>query len=151
MSRRRGVFAFTFACLAIMCLAAVPFAAGQLTIVNPQNVEVPEQTAQILLRMSCKVAAEQFHVTGETEFPLILILGDANEEHYSADDANRVYAVYLKQWSESRFTSATTMIAVRRLALPVQSKMVSEILKRTRAIIPVQVKQLSTEKTQPGQ
>lgn len=149
MSHRMGVLAFTLVCLATLCV--VPSACGQLTIVNPQKVEVPEQTATVLLRISCKVAAEQFHVAGEAEFPLTLVLGDANEEHFTADDSKRAYNVYLKKWNETRFTSAATLIAVRRLALPVQQKMVTEVLKRTHAIAPVAVQQLGGERSRSGE
>lgn len=138
-------------CLMIVCALAGTFAAAQVKIVNPQQVEVPEQTAQVLLRLSCKVAAEEFHVPGEAEFPLTLVLGPENEEHYTADDPSRTYTVYLKEWSESRFATATMMIAVRRIALPAQKKMITEVLERAHAIAPIQVKQISKEKTPRGE
>jgi hypothetical protein len=138
-------------CMAVLCAVAVPLAAGQVTVINPQQLDLPVQTAQVLLRLSCKVAAEQFHVAGETEFPLTVVVGEENEEHYIADDVNRVYTVYLKRWNESRFTTATMMIAVRRLALPAQKKMITEVLERAHAITPIRAQQLNKEKTARGE
>lgn len=160
MSRRLGVCALNscsttllrFLCLAILCTLGAPFAAGQVKLVKvTEQIEVPQDTPQLLLRLSCKVAAEQFHVTGETEFPLTLVIGEENEEHYTADDSNREYTVYLKRWNESRFTTATMMIAVRRLALPMQKKMITEVLQRAHAIAPIRVEQLSGEKAARGE
>jgi hypothetical protein len=78
------------------------------------------------------------------EYPLTLVLGDDVEERFSADDEHNLYTIYLKAWSESRFTAVTTLIAVRRLAFPAQKRMVTEILKRARSILPVGVEQLSS-------
>ena len=53
---------------------------AQVTIENPDHLDVPEQKVQILFHTTCQVVAREFHIhKGEQEFPLVLVLGDPRE------------------------------------------------------------------------
>jgi hypothetical protein len=57
---------------------------AQVTIKNPDHLDVPEPKVQILIHTTCQVVAREFHIhKGEVEFPLVLVLGDPNERYTS--------------------------------------------------------------------
>lgn len=66
---------------------------AQLIVVNSKNLEFPLDRLDAIFRMACKVVAEEFHGQGRgkaptLEFPLILVLGDANER-YTEDEQHQ--------------------------------------------------------------
>ncbi len=136
-------------CLLLAWFVTCPFAASQVTVFNPQGLAVPADRAQLLLRLSCKMAAQELHAHhAETEFPLTLVIGK-NPGLYTMDDTHQIYTVYLQEWKESDFTKATLMIAMRRLMVPKTGKMISEVLRRAHLIEPVGVLELRTQKGKP--
>jgi len=116
--------------------------ANVLTIVNPGQIEIPDERARVLLLMTCRVVAEEYHRKPEdAELKMTLVLGDA-DEHYSVDKEGRM-TLYLGRWDEGKFVNGVINSAVQWLApLSLRNQMFTEILRRTDRIAPVSAKQL---------
>lgn len=113
---------------------------AQVTIVNPQRLDVPEQRAQIIYRTTLRVLAETFETDTPVPFPITLDLGDANE-HYSADEDAGVHEIHLTQWNEKKFAISVMRLTLEHLVdRDCRNVLVYEILTRTDAISPVEVR-----------
>jgi hypothetical protein len=111
---------------------------AQITVRNPNNLALPDQKPQVLLRMACRVVADEFHVhdAAKLDFPLILVLGEPF--HYTADDENQLYTIYLDRWDDTRFVSSAVMLASHRVVTKDQyRRMVVEILRRASQVSPI--------------
>lgn len=119
---------------------------GQVTVVNPKHLEFPKDKINLIFRIACKVVAEEFHVpekAAESEFPLTLILGDPNER-YTEDEQHHLYAVYLEQWNEEKFTVSAMRLAIQHMVPQSRrDKMAREILRRSNQVAPVAVTTLA--------
>jgi hypothetical protein len=134
---RRAVTLFLWgSCVALVgCSTTL----AQITIKNPDNLSVPDNKPQVLLRMACRVVAEEFHIhdPAKLDFPLILVLGEPFR--YTADDDNHLYTIYLDRWDDIRFTAYAVMLASHLVVVRgCYKKMVVETLRRASRVSPVQ-------------
>ena len=116
---------------------------AQLTISNPQHLDVPEQRARVVWTMTFRVVARELRLrdVSTAEFPAVLVLG-VKDEHYTEDE-HGVFTIYLDRWNETRFAFAAMRLAVQRLvAREIGNKMLREIVKRSDQIAPVTAKEL---------
>ena len=113
-----------------------------LTIVNPRQVDIPDERARILLLTTCRVVADEFHRGKDgVEMEVTLVLGEG-DEHYSIDKGGRM-TIYLERWDESKFVNGVITSVIQRMApLHLRNQMFSDILHRTDQIAPVSAKQL---------
>jgi hypothetical protein len=113
-----------------------------LTIVNPRQVDIPNERARVLLLTTCRVVAEEFRRRPEdVELAMTLVLGDG-DEHYSIDKGGRM-TMYLERWDEAKFVNGVITSVIQRMApLHRRNQMFTEILRRTDQIAPVSAKQL---------
>ena len=116
---------------------------AQVTIKNPDHLDVPEQKVQILFHTTCQVLAREFHVhIRELEFPVVLVLGDPNER-YTSDEEHRIYAVYLYRWNEAQFVASSMRLALQHMVTNGRrDRLLVEILERSRGIDTVPVASL---------
>ena len=116
---------------------------AQVTIKNPDHLELPEQQVLVLFRSTCQVVAQEFHVRREdVDFPLVLVLGD-RKERYVSDEEHELYSVYLYQWNEPQFALSTMRLAIEHMVTRTRrDRMVMEILKRSGRIGVVSAKSL---------
>ncbi len=127
----------------VVVLVGSPASSAQITVNNPRSLTLPDNKPQILLRMACRVVADEFHVhdTAKLDFPLILVLGEPF--HYTADDENQVYTIYLDRWDDTLFVSSAVMLATHRVVTKDQyKKMVVEILRRADHASPISAQNL---------
>ena len=105
---------------------------AQVTIENPDHLDVPEQKVQILFHTTCQVVAREFHIRkGEREFPLVLVLGDPRER-YTSDEEHQVYTVYLFRWNEAQFVASSMKLALQHmLTHSRRDRLLLEILERS--------------------
>ena len=68
-----------FSLPALLLANAIGFA--QLSVHNSKNLKVSEEQARVLLRMSCRAVANEFHLreSSSPEFEMHLILGEKDE------------------------------------------------------------------------
>ena len=66
-------------CLLVTCAQC----SAQLTILNPNHLNVPEEKANALLSTACRVVAQEFHVSdiSALRFSLVLVLGEKGWEN----------------------------------------------------------------------
>jgi hypothetical protein len=105
---------------------------GQVTIKNPDHLEIPDQKVQILFHTTCQVVGREFHIRkGELEFPLLLVLGDPNER-YTSDEEHHLYTVYLFRWNEAQFVASSMRLALQHMVTEShKNRLVREVLERT--------------------
>ena len=132
-------------------LAAIPLmfllgspADAQITVENPQHLELPEQRAQVLHRIICHVVADELHIRGaKTEFPVILVLGEP-EERIGVDDDGMPRKIYLMRWDEASFAISDMQLAVQRAVIRDHwQQMTNEVLRRWKQVAPVQHSELN--------
>jgi hypothetical protein len=112
---------------------------AQLSVVNPNHIEMPLERAMVILNTACLVVADEFHQRNASDlhFQTVLVLGNS-EEHYQVDEKKGIYTVYLRQWDERKFATLAMRFCVQRLASSVrEDHLVQEILRRTDRIGPV--------------
>ena len=117
---------------------------AQLTILNPNHLDVPEEKANALLSTACRVVAQEFHVTdiSALRFSLVLVLGE-KEEHYTIDEKRLEYKLYMKQWDEAKFAALAMRLCVQRLPTRDQeARLLKEILRRSDKISSISASQL---------
>jgi hypothetical protein len=133
-------------CLQAFFLLACPVLA-QVTIKNPDHLEVPEQKVQILFHTTCEVVAQEFHLRErDVDFRLLLILGDPNER-YTSDEEHQLYTIYLYRWNDAQFAASAMRLAIQHMVS--QSRrdtLVKEILKRSNGIDTVSIKSLRSHR-----
>jgi hypothetical protein len=132
--------------LQVFLLLVCPLLA-QVTIKNPNHLDVPEQKVQILFHTTCQVVAREFHLQrGELKFPLVLVLGDPNER-YTSDEEHQLYTVYLFRWNEVQFTTSSMRLALQRMVdQSRRDRLVREILKRSGGIDTVAISSLQVRR-----
>ena len=116
--------------------------ANMLTIVNPNQLDIPDERARVLLLTTCRLVAEEFHQKPKhIEITMTLILG-AQDERYSVDKKGRL-TMYLARWDEGKFVNGVITSAIQWMAsLQTRNQMLTEILRRTDQIVPVSANQL---------
>ena len=115
---------------------------AELTIVNPNHIDIPDQRARALLLTTCRSVADEFHQKPEhVEITMTLVLGD-RDERYSIDKKGRL-TMYLVRWDVGKFVNGVITSAMQWMAsLKVRNQMLTEILRRTDLIVPVSAHQL---------
>ena len=121
----------TMRCVQAFLLLVCPLVA-QVTIKNPDHLDVPEQKVQILFHTTCQVVAREFHIhTGELEFPLVLVLGDPNER-YTSDEEHQLYTVYLFRWNEAQFVASSMKLSLQHMVTHSRrDRLLREVLERS--------------------
>jgi hypothetical protein len=128
---------FCLRLLALILLAGT-ICAAQVTIQNPQHLEIPEQRVQALHRVICRAVADEFHVRGgRVEGPVLLVLR-TGKEITVADEANGLYTIYLDHWDELTFTVSDLRLAVQRMVSSDRwQRMVEGVIHRVGKMSPV--------------
>lgn len=116
--------------------------ADMLTIVNPNQLDIPDERARVLLRTTCRLVAEEFHQKPKhVEITMTLVLGDP-DERYSISK-NGQLTMYLVRWNEGKFVNGVITSAIQWMAsLQMRNQMLTEIVRRTDLIVPVSANQL---------
>lgn len=117
---------------------------AQVSIKDPQHLDVPEQRVQVLHNVICRVVAREFRArTAETCGPVTVFLGQT-KEGIAADELNGVFTIYLERWDEPAFAMADMRLAVQRLGLSQDrwKRMARVIINRVNQISPVSAKAL---------
>jgi hypothetical protein len=126
-----------------MMLAASPSGA-QLTIVNPKQLEVPQEKANVVLSTACRVVAEEFRLSDPSalRLSLVLVLGE-RDEHYTVDEKRIEYKLYMKEWDEAKFATLAMRLCVQQLPTrEQQTRLLKEILRRSDTISPISTNEL---------
>jgi hypothetical protein len=135
---------FTASLIALLWLASSLSSLAQLTIDNPQHLNLPEDQARLLLQLSYRKVARELHLSDSSniESGLHLVLGE-KEERYGYDDQSGVATVFLREWNETKFVIAAMRFAVQHSIGPQrQEQMVVEVLRRAKQIAPVPAAQI---------
>ena len=148
MAFRNALFAV--AVVTLPALFTKPVSA-QLTIVNPEHIEIPASQPEVLLQAAREVAAKEFHIKDKSEidFPLILTLGRApevvteREWEVIIDEAHGSLKLYMKTWDETKFAALAIRLCLQRLANSRrQMRLVKEVLAQAQKVAPVSARQL---------
>jgi hypothetical protein len=76
---------------------------AQIGVENPSHLEFPQQRAQLLQQIICRVVAEELHVRSpKADLPVTLVLGQA-EERIGVDQDGIPSKIYLHRWNEATF------------------------------------------------
>ncbi len=125
-------------------LVAASACVAQLTIVNPKQLEVPQEKANVLLSTACRVVAQEFHVSDPSalRFSLVLVVGET-QEHYTVDEKKLEFKLYMKEWDETKFAALATRLCMQQLPTHEQeARLLKEILRRSDKISPVSANRL---------
>ena len=108
---------------------------AQVTIINPHQLEVPEQRVQAIFQATREVVAREFQKSEkEIDFALVLVLGDPYEQ-YTADEKRHLYTLYLHRWDEVKFATSALRLAIQHMVSHRQrDQLVREILDRSKRI-----------------
>jgi hypothetical protein len=128
-------------CLLILLLNSATRA--QVSVVNPEHLEVSAERARVLLNSACSVVSDEFRRSNASElrFETVLMLG-SGEEHYTVDEKKNTYTVFLNRWDERKFATLAMRFCVQRLAASRENHLVEEIFRRANRIGPVSVDNL---------
>ena len=103
---------------AVLVLTAASPSAAQLTIVNPKQLEVPEEKGSVLLSTACQLVAQEFRVSDPSGLRFSL-------------------------WDETKFAALAIRLCVQRLPTHEQeARLLKEILRRSDKISPVPANEL---------
>ena len=130
--------------VAALLVLANSLALAELTIDNPQHVDVPEEKARVLLRLASRAIAKEFHLReqSKTELDLRLVLGE-KDERYGIDQESGIPTLYLQQWNETKFASAAVRLAVQKsVDRHREEQMVTDILQRSEQIVAIPANKL---------
>ena len=125
-------------------LLASSMSLAQLSLVNPKNLNLPEDKARLLFRMSCRAVADELHLRecSVPQFEMRLVLDD-QDEHFGYDEHTGVPTLFLHEWNEQKFVTAVVRFAVEwSVSLRQQQRIISDILHRSDRDAPVSVEQL---------
>ena len=131
-----------FSLLAIVFASAISFA--QLSIENSKHVNIPEDQARLLLRMSCRAVAHELHLreSSISELDMHLILGE-KDEGFGYDAHTGVPTLFLREWDEKKFVTAALRFAVQKsIDQHRQEQIIVDILHRSRQLGPISVDHL---------
>jgi len=139
---------------ALIFALASSCAFSQLKIENPNQQDVPEAQARILLQMSFQAVAKELRPAQKTnvEFPLRLVIGQ-EDERFGLDEKTGVPTLFLRHWDPVKFTTAAVKFAIEKSVRPErQEQMILEIVHRSKGIAPISAAQLrgSTEPAIPA-
>jgi hypothetical protein len=118
---------------------------AQVTIRSDRALPVPEPRIQLLFETTCQVVAEEFHVDVKiVRYSLTLVLG-AESDLYSENGLAGDRVVYMKEWSETKFTATVMVLAIRKVTQDTNHYryLLSRTLNRAGKISPVSVTELS--------
>lgn len=127
-----------FACGAALLLAS-SMSLAQLSFDNPKNLNLPEDQARWLLRMSCRAVADQLRLRESSvpQFEMRLVLSD-EEEHFGYDEHTGVPTLFLHEWNGQKFATAAVRFAVEwSVSLSQQQRIISDVLRRFQETVPV--------------
>ena len=101
---------------ALLILIAASLSEAQLSVMNPKQLEVPQERANVLLSTACQVVAQEFKVSDPSalRFSLVLVL-EEKEEHYTVDEKKLEYKLFMKEWDETKFAALVMRLCVQRL------------------------------------
>lgn len=124
-------------------------ALAQVSVVNPKHLQVSAERANVLLNTACSVVREEFRQgnSSELRFQTVIVLGPG-EEHYTVDEKNNTYTLFLKRWDEQKFATLAMRFCVQRFAASREDHLMKEIFRRADRIGPVSVESLR-ERAQP--
>ena len=122
---------------------------AQVTIQNPQHLEIPEHRVQILHNIVCRVVAEEFHIQeSKVQGPVTVVLGE-QQERTVADEFSGVYTIYLEHWDERTFASSDVRLMIQRMAFRNHSEqMAREVIRREELLFQVGADRLRTTSKQ---
>ena len=109
---------------------------------------MPEQKGRRLLETACRTVAEEFHADVRVaRFPLTLVIGAENDA-YSRNTFTGVTTLYLKEWSELKFTATVMVIAITNVSSDTEhyKYLLTRIFDRARKAAPVSVSELNKER-----
>jgi hypothetical protein len=120
----------------IVILSSVSLA--QVTIQNPQHLEISAQRVQMLHNIICHVVAKEFHTRdSKVAGPVTLVLGE-REERTVADEPNGISTFYLQRWDEATFAISDMRLAVLRMVSHDHwQPMAREVIRRVNEVAPV--------------
>jgi hypothetical protein len=120
---------------------------AQVTIKDPDHLQVPEPMVEALFHSTCQVVAQEFHVRRtDVDFPLVLVLGDPRER-YTSDEDDQLYTVYLYRWNDAQFALSSMRLAIEHMVTQTRrDRVVREILKRSNKISTVSIDRLQKQK-----
>jgi hypothetical protein len=130
--------------LAVLIIVTGSMAAGEIKIENPKHLDVPEQKARVLLKLACQAVVNELHLSGRSnaDFDLRLVIGGA-DEGYVIDQASGMPTIYLRQWDETKFTTAALKLAVQKsIDRAHEERMIPDVLRRSDQIAPISVNRL---------
>jgi hypothetical protein len=137
-------------CFAVITLVFLSGSLGkaQIAVENPRHLDLPEERAQMLHQIICRVAADQLRLRGlKTNFPVILVLGEA-EERIWIGDGGMPRKIYLGRWDEQRFATADMQLVVQDAAMnELGQSMTKEVLRRWKRVAPAQTGELNSGKS----
>lgn len=128
----------------VALLLASSMSVAQLSFHNPKNLNLPEDQARWLLRVSCRAVADHLHLREPSvpEFEMRLVLGE-EDEHFGYDETTGVPILFLREWNEQKFVTAAVRFAVEwSVSLPQQQHIIAEVLRRSKRDAPVPVELL---------
>ena len=117
---------------------------AQVTIQNPKHREVPEQRAQMLHQIVCRVVSDELHLhRDKATLPVILILGEP-EQRIVADEDAGTFRIYLKRWDEPSFAISDLQLVLQRAMVRKHwQPMVTEVVRRFQQVAPVRSEELN--------
>lgn len=118
----------------VSCSALLP---AQVTIYNPQNLDVPRAKVNVIYHMTLRVLSDTLDLADiEQLYPVTLTLG-ADEERYVEDEDKQLDAIFLKKWDEKKFAISVMRLALEHLVnRECRNEIVSDILNRSDLILP---------------
>lgn len=126
-------------------LTCLHVAQAQVTIQNPQHLEVPESRVQLLHQIIGRVVGSEFHLKPrELEGTLTLVVGESKGVVGKVlPGSSDALAVYLDRWDEAAFVVTDMQLMLHRvLSRGREKKMIRDILRRLNQTAPVSVGEL---------
>ncbi len=123
-----------------LIVLAASFCAAQVTIENPQHLDIPEQRVQVLHNIICRVVAEEFHVSAsKVQGPVTLVIGERKDTSI-ANEFSGVYRIYVGHWDEATFATSDMRLSVLRMTFRDHwERMTREVVRRADQVAPVGV------------
>jgi hypothetical protein len=128
----------------LTALLATSISFAQLVVDNPKHLNVSEDQARLLLRMSCRAVAKELHLRESSipEFNMRLVLGE-KDEGFGYEEHTGVPTLFLREWDEKKFVSAALSFAVQRsIDQRRQEQMMLEVLHHYEQTSPISAAQL---------
>ena len=139
------VLSILFSLLLLHCLGM-----AQVSIQNPQNLEIPEPRVQVLHRIVCRVIGEEFHLKAhEIDDAMSLVLSEGKETEGKIDgNSGGSPTIYLGHWDEAAFAVTDMQLMLHKVvSRERQRKMMRKIVQRLNQIAPVDARTLHSAST----